>query len=124
MTALLTLLKDIVGSDGGTSYQSDEDTIGTRACCHVLSWKPHLPDCYVARAKAMLGATPEPRGARYLLVRRPAASAYPFIIDVLIGERWAANSGVRSIAEAEGVCAGILAKTPSARVRIRDCRNT
>lgn len=47
-------------ADGGLRYEHEEDEIGSRACCHVLSYKDHEPDCYVMKLRAALAPfTPE-----------------------------------------------------------------
>lgn len=47
-------LRLVVAADGGTRYESEDDEIGCRACCYVLSYKDHESDCYVLKAKAAL----------------------------------------------------------------------
>lgn len=44
---VLSMLDDAVMHDGGTCYSGDEDEIGCRACCNVLSYEPHAADCWM-----------------------------------------------------------------------------
>lgn len=37
-------------------YHSEEDEIGTRACCNVMSYKNHAPDCWVTKSLEALAA--------------------------------------------------------------------
>jgi hypothetical protein len=51
---LRVVLQDAVLSDGGVSYDGPEDEVGHRACCGVVSYKPHEKDCWVPVANALL----------------------------------------------------------------------
>lgn len=54
VAALLKICADAVEDDGGTSYNGEEDEIGTRVCCGVLTYEPHVSDCWVPRLRAAL----------------------------------------------------------------------
>lgn len=57
MDAARKALKAVVEADGGMArYMSEDDDIGFRACCDVISYKPHEEDCYVMEAKRALAA--------------------------------------------------------------------
>lgn len=48
-------LRSVVEADGGCDrYYSEDDDIGFRACCDVISYKPHEEDCYVMQARRAL----------------------------------------------------------------------
>lgn len=50
-------LRLVVREDGGLDrYDSEDDEIGCRSCCNVLSYKPHEEDCYVMHAQRALAA--------------------------------------------------------------------
>lgn len=38
-------LLDLTVFDGGVSHSDEEDEIGFRTCCHVLSYHDHSSDC-------------------------------------------------------------------------------
>lgn len=54
MNEIVELLKEVVAHDGGVRYEREDDEIGTRCCCHVTDYKPHLDTCFVPRAVALL----------------------------------------------------------------------
>lgn len=51
---LREILDEAVNTDGGVSYDGEDDEVGTRACCYVTSYKPHDPNCWVSKAKKIL----------------------------------------------------------------------
>ena len=57
MDAAMKALRAVVEADGGCDrYYSEDDEIGFRACCDVISYKPHEEDCYVMQAQRALAA--------------------------------------------------------------------
>lgn len=42
------------GVDDLTSYMAEDDEIGYRPCCSVLSYKEHTDDCAITQARAAL----------------------------------------------------------------------
>lgn len=42
------------GVDDLTSYAAEDDEIGHRPCCNVLSYKEHTDDCAITQARAAL----------------------------------------------------------------------
>lgn len=57
--ALAKAAKAALESDGGIHYEIEEDEIGTRSCCYVLSYKDHKPDCYITMLRAALARVQE-----------------------------------------------------------------
>ena len=59
---LLEALESAIDSDGGTHYDGEDDEVGERSCCGEVSYKPHLHDCWVVKARAAIakakGQTP------------------------------------------------------------------
>lgn len=56
---LESALKAVVDADGGLDrYDHEEDEVGCRSCCGVVSYKEHEADCYVVIAKKALEDTP------------------------------------------------------------------
>jgi hypothetical protein len=54
------VLREVVENDGGTRYEHEDDEVGTRCCCMVVSYKDHLSTCFITKAKALLeGVTNE-----------------------------------------------------------------
>lgn len=53
---LLAAAKAAVVDDGGLRYEGDDDDCGSHACCLVVSYKPHAPDCWVPRLRAAIEA--------------------------------------------------------------------
>lgn len=51
---LLRLLEISVENDGGTSYDGEDDEVGSRSCCGEVSYKPHRADCWVPKARAAI----------------------------------------------------------------------
>ena len=51
---LLAAAREAEQDDGGTRYDSEDDEIGTRACCYVLSYEDHEPDCHITKLRAAL----------------------------------------------------------------------
>ncbi len=52
---LAEALRSLLGSvDDLTSYVAEDDEIGHRPCCHVLSYKEHTDDCAITKARAAL----------------------------------------------------------------------
>jgi hypothetical protein len=51
---LRAALKLALESDGGITYDGEDDAVGYRPCCRVSSYKPHEPDCWVTVATAAL----------------------------------------------------------------------
>jgi hypothetical protein len=37
----------------GVSYSCDEDECGNHVCCGEVSYKPHAPDCWTLKARAV-----------------------------------------------------------------------
>lgn len=58
--ALIAAARAAEQADGGVRYEHEEDDIGRRACCYVLSYKDHEPDCYVTKLRAALRSTQVP----------------------------------------------------------------
>lgn len=56
LTALQTAARLALESNGGTSYQDEEDEVGYRTCCRVVSYKEHEADCWVVQLRAALDA--------------------------------------------------------------------
>lgn len=56
---LLAAAKEAVESEGGLRYEDNEDDVGSRACCYVLSYRPHREDCWVPRLQAALNRMKE-----------------------------------------------------------------
>lgn len=54
IVAMAAVLQEAVDADGGTFYADDDDDVGSRACCRVLSYKEHASDCWVAKAQRLL----------------------------------------------------------------------
>ncbi len=46
----------------GTSYNSEDDDIGERTCCHVVSYHNHLEDCWYLKAEATIKELGLPAG--------------------------------------------------------------
>lgn len=46
---LKALALELSSHDGGLYHYGDEDDVGLRACCDVLSYRPHAPDCIHSR---------------------------------------------------------------------------
>lgn len=53
---LVEALEDAIDNEGGVSYANEEDEVGARACCYVVSYKAHGADCWVTKARAALHA--------------------------------------------------------------------
>jgi hypothetical protein len=47
-------LEEALETDGGVDYHSDDDSVGSRACCGTLSFKPHESECWVPKARKAL----------------------------------------------------------------------
>ena len=61
--ALVAAARAAEQADGGIRYEHEEDDIGRRACCYVLSYKDHEPDCYVTKLRAALAQAPAENAA-------------------------------------------------------------
>lgn len=46
-----------------TIYNGEWDEIGEKSCCGVVSYKPHAPDCFVAKAMKALDQLQETHSA-------------------------------------------------------------
>ena len=52
---LVNAAADVVSSDGGMDrYDHEEDEVGCRSCCGVVSYRPHESDCWVVRCREAL----------------------------------------------------------------------
>jgi len=51
---LLESLESAVESDGGISYDGEDDEVGGRSCCGEVSYRPHRADCWVPKARAAI----------------------------------------------------------------------
>ncbi len=51
---LRKLLGKAIEFDGGVEHDGDDDEIGRRSCCRVISYKPHETGCWVVSATALL----------------------------------------------------------------------
>ena len=58
VNALLAAVED----GTGTSYNSEDDDIGERTCCHVVSYHNHLEDCWYLKAEATIKELGLPAG--------------------------------------------------------------
>lgn len=45
LTKAQAALNGLADHNGGLQYEGPDDDVGTRACCYVLSYKPHASDC-------------------------------------------------------------------------------
>lgn len=59
LAGLIAASKQATKSDGGLRYESDDDDIGSHACCLVLSYKEHAADCWVPKLRAAIDAARE-----------------------------------------------------------------
>lgn len=54
---LVQAARKVVEWDGGTRYEGDDDEVGIRACCLVVSYESHAQDCCIAELHAALKET-------------------------------------------------------------------
>jgi hypothetical protein len=53
-------LEEAIEYDGGVRFLNYDDSIGDRACCNVVSYRPHQKDCWVLKARAALITPTDP----------------------------------------------------------------
>ena len=51
---LLEALELAIDTDGGTTYNGEDDEVGERSCCGEISYRPHRHDCWVVKARAAI----------------------------------------------------------------------
>ena len=48
------LLQEVLNELDLTTYCDEDDEIGRRSCCDVISYKPHEKNCIIVRIKKFL----------------------------------------------------------------------
>ena len=51
---LLPLCEEVIEYDGGTTYSSEDDSVGYKVCCGEYSYREHKSSCYILKMKLLL----------------------------------------------------------------------